>query len=224
MSDGRFSPEIQAQLDKLPKHLLADALAFNFAPAEYVHPTRLTEEENGPSQKLANFLLKNQRSSRRLSRIFCKKFSLDSDYFFDFEDSLNRLALLPGEQIHRVACIAALSIHNGTARRFITRDAFSEIATLTGQNGFEFAMQNHDHSQRTTGEVPTRKEFVDTLQKDAAAILKLWMTQTPRALAARVALKFPQGMLGESDAPPNSIKSLKSAADKFVPLWLNPNK
>lgn len=223
MAEIRFSAEIQAQLDKLPKELLSSALAFNFAPAEYAHPTRLTEEENGPNEKLAKFLLHNPRSSKRLSRIFSKKFSLDSDYFFDFRNPLNQLALLPGEEIRRIASIAALAIHNKTARKFIHSDTIRAIANLTGQDGFEFAMQSHAYSAQSGAEVPTREQFIETIVADTNAIIHLWITQAPRALAARVALKFPQGMLGQTDAPADSIVSLTSAADKFVPKWLNQN-
>lgn len=217
-----LSKETLAAIEKVPKPLLKKVLEFNFSTGNYVHPSRLTTETNGPDAKLANFLLSNPRSQKRLSRLFNKKYALDKDYQFNFDDSLTRLALLEGDDILRIARIAAITVNNHIARTFIKGSDTAQLANLVGQDGFEFALQNYEWaSQDGDRGFSSIGPFLAKIEQDAKGMLHLWLAQTPRPLSDRVNLKFPKDMLDKRQAPNNSMKALKLAAEKFVPKCLN---
>ncbi len=207
----------------IPSTLKNTVLEFNFSPGNYAHHQYLSLDENGPSEKLAKFLLAHPRSKQRLSDVISNSYRLHEQYHFDFQSPLQQLALLDSKDLLRVSRIATLSRHNIIARRFIDGTEAHKIANLVGQDGFEFALQSHENSVEHDV-TPKFHQFLLLLEKDSISLLREWLNQLPAGLATRVKLRFPKKLFINATASTTGLHALKLAAEKFVPICLNTKK
>ena len=72
---------------------------FNMRPARYIHGSWI---DSIVSQPLFKTLKKNRRAEMRLSSLLLKRFHLDRDPVFDFEEPRRRLALIDGGRLMRL--------------------------------------------------------------------------------------------------------------------------
>ncbi|OED36879.1 hypothetical protein AB833_26090 [Chromatiales bacterium (ex Bugula neritina AB1)] len=209
-------------MESIPQSIKDRVIEFNFSPASYAHHQYLSLDENGPSEKLAKFLLSEPRSQKRLSNVLSKSYQLNESYHFDFEEKLDQLALLDSKDLLRISRIATLSRHNTIARRFIDGNEAQKIANLVGQDGFEFALQSHENSIEHRVALKFN-QFLLLLEKDSIALIQEWLDQLPNGLATRVKLRFPKQLFNDTKASTTGLHAFKSAAENFVPLCLNKN-
>jgi hypothetical protein len=179
-------------------------LRFNLLPVSYIHPDRLTarEQEMGLAAGTWQRLLQCERLAGRLSRRLLERFGLAGLWCWDFTLPLRRLALLPLDELLRIARFTGAFLHAGTIRTVIARAPHEALRREIGEEGHAFALKRAPFLRRP----PERARPADlpaAIRRDGESCLAGWLAAEPPSVSARVRLRFPPG--GGIDEPDHEL-------------------
>jgi len=114
------------------------AVAFNLAPASYVHDSWLEALPNGD---LAGTLKRQPAALASISRFLLDTMHLQQAYFHDFAEPRSRLALLDGTTLENVFLYAGLALRRDELRGEIDGTRLGHVRKMLGSSALEFAVR-----------------------------------------------------------------------------------
>lgn len=170
---------------------LRQVLRFNLQPALDADPARLAAlVANGPDEAGWRLLLGAPRLAARLSRFLLARLGLDRAFCYDFSAARRRLALLPRDELERLARHAGAFLHAGAISRVIARDAMRSLREAIGEDAYRFAVRRAGFMG--VAEQPLAgRELKAAIESDGLACLGHWLAGEPRAVAERARLRLP---------------------------------
>jgi hypothetical protein len=174
---------------------------FNMRPARYIHGSWI---DSIVSPSLFKELMKSLRAEKRLSDMILRRFHLDGEYFFDFEEPRRRLALIDGRHLARLTFLAGIAVNAPRFSKVIERDQLTALKEEIGEEAYLFALRK---APFLTG----RMAFVFSEDQGSGGprshaikcgmkCLGACFSADPEALIARLLLKLPEGLGREFDS------------------------
>jgi hypothetical protein len=186
--------------------LAAEVHRSNRHPAAYAHPTWF---EPLLDRRLLGPLRSSRRGEKRLSDLLLARHGLDNDRWYDFGPRRWRFVLLPPEVLlHLVDCCGLAFQHRRIAAT-VERSARSRLVGQIGKAAYVFALkraplilgQRHEEAPPWDGQTA----FGRFVRQSGAAYFLAHFQAAPKAIAARLAFKFPRNLVrGATGRPPNS--------------------
>ncbi len=164
---------------------------FNFRPDHYTHDSWLEQMPDGP---LIKKLVGKQRSAERIVEYLLKRFNLENQVFFNFSNSLTRIALWSGSDLEKLIMHTGAIFYYTKVRRIVVRDEVEAIQKELGNDIFLF-MQSRATLMK--GKMALDIQLPDHLGTKnsliAAGLLCLHeaLQDYPQALRKRLMLKLP---------------------------------
>lgn len=164
---------------------------FNFRPDHYTHDSWLELMPDGP---LIKKLVGCNRSAERIVEHLLQRFGLENQVFFNFSNSLTRIALWSGKDLERLILhIGAVFYHN-KVRQVVLRE---EVQKLQDQLGSDLFLFMQRRARLMLGKMSFNLNMPDVLSIRqsviAAGLLCLHeaLREYPPALRKRLMLKLP---------------------------------
>lgn len=164
---------------------------FNFRPDHYTHDSWLEQMPDGP---LIKKLVGKQRSAERIVQHLMQRFGLENQVFFNFSNSLTRIALWSGHELEKLVLYTGAVLFYPGVQRIVVRDELQQIQDRLGNEVFSFM-------QRRAGLMRGRMNFdlklPSQLDPQSAVIiagllcLHQALQEYPPALRKRLMLKLP---------------------------------
>lgn len=168
---------------------------FNSAPAVYADPSWL---ESLVPQELFLRLRATRRGARRLSEILLIQYGLYNDACYDFETRSWRLALLPAEVLNKLSLYVGLSLQHRQIATLVDRAALSGIKKDIGEQAYTFAIKRAPLLTGKRCKVQCvwsgSGDFGSFSRHLGAAYILSHFCQCPKAVAGRLAFKFPRAV------------------------------
>ena len=114
------------------------ALAFNFAPAGYLHDSWL---DSLPHGELVQKLRKVPPAAGYVSEYILQTLELNHQYCYDFSKRSARLALLHGRVLEHLFLYLGLTLRNQELRREILGERIRSLRKTLGEHEFAFAIK-----------------------------------------------------------------------------------
>lgn len=111
---------------------------FNMRPARYIHKSWI---EPMISPSLFTDLKRSRHAEKRLSDMILKRFQLDRDFFFDFEEPRRRLALIDGGRLSRLIFLAGIAVNSPRYTKVVERDKLIALKGEIGEGAYLFALR-----------------------------------------------------------------------------------
>ena len=115
---------------------------FNFRPDHYVHDSWLEQMPDGP---LIKKLVGKDRSADRIVRHLLQRFGLENQVFFNFSNSLTRIALWSGEDLERLILHTGSVFYYAKVQKIVTREEVHEVRDTLGEELFQFMQRRALH-------------------------------------------------------------------------------
>jgi hypothetical protein len=181
-----------------------DALSicqFNFLPMQYIHHSWLT---GLPTGFVMERLRHCQRTTHRLSRYLLRHFKLEDQYWFEFTDPINRIALLDNNNLIKLVFYTGLTLNTNAIRQAVQRCEVVNLKQAIGKVGYFFAVKRAPFLWPTI-------ENIDTLPTDPYQLRQCLISmginyldnafyQRSPALTQRLWWKLPKGWHGSLSA------------------------
>ena len=168
---------------------------FNSAPAAYADPTWL---EPLVPQDLFLRLRTTRRGAIRLSEILLIQHGLYNDTCYDFDTRSWRLALLPAEVMNQLSLYVGLSLQHRRIATMVDRVALAGIKKDIGEQAYTFAIKRAPLlTGKRSGVLPIWNgdgDFGSFSRHIGGAYILSHFTQCPKAVAGRIAFKFPRAV------------------------------
>ena len=184
--------------------LLPYLYEFNFSPVQYIHPSWL---ESFIKPVLFERLRKSCRARKRLSALILRRFNLQQEYCFDFEDQARRLALLDRDSLGRLIYVAGIALNAEGIAKTIERQSLLALKESIGEDAYWFALKKAPFLLgRTSLPLPERHDgesWHDYALRCGAKALESCVSGEPPALTKRVQLKLPRTLAHDFGQHPN---------------------
>lgn len=201
--------------------IMALACEFNFLPVNYAHSSWL--EEVGVKDRLH---LLGPRGRRLFSRLLLERRGIN-DSFWDFEDPLGCIALLPTQLLERIIELAGAALFWAPVARTIEKTKIATMKRLLDEETYYFMLERAPllvPEKWCPAKTPEERGELTALGME---VFKEAFMDAPAPLQQRVAFKFPMGVLEERKGDARSIsrdraKNLmkKLMAFEVSPSWL----
>lgn len=164
---------------------------FNFLPTRYIHQSWLATIRRG---KLLRKLSYCRRSEQRVSRYLLSEFELDGQYWFDFSNSCNSIALLDGNKLAQLVLYAGLAVNARRIQGTILGKDVLKLKRDLGEDSYLFALKGASLSNLTSevASMPTYSKCMAVQSKICGikCLATVFPDGTP-ALTKRMLLKLP---------------------------------
>ena len=111
---------------------------FNCQPALDVHPDHLADFVD---EGLFDRVVRSPAAERRLSDCVTRRFELEPDGHWDFEDQPLRLALLDRQRLYQLVLMTSAAVWHRSISRIIQREHLQELTQLLGESVYLFAVK-----------------------------------------------------------------------------------
>lgn len=115
---------------------------FNFRPDHYVHDSWLEQMPDGP---LIRKLVGRDRSADRIVQHLLQRFGLENQVFFNFSNSLTRIALWSGEDLEKLVLHTGSVFYYAKIQKMVTREELHEVRDELGEELFQFMQKRALH-------------------------------------------------------------------------------
>jgi hypothetical protein len=176
-------------------------IEFNLLALHWLHPERLAGAVPGLPPAAWERLGGCQRVRSRLSRWLLAHHGLAGSFCWHFDSPLRRLALLDIDGLRQVARICGLLIYAEAIRRVIARGPLAAFKDEIGEEGHTFAIKRAAFLRLPVRRSAASADLGAAVQADGLSCLAAWLAEEPRAVSARVTLKFPPGTALEAPDP-----------------------
>ncbi len=192
-----MSKEFLKNLYRGQDHFLHLIYEFNLLPSRYIHPSWLEElwgEEMEPA--LLDVLRSRGRGERRLSEIILTRLGMGRNFYFDFEDSSRRLALIDGATLEKLVFLVGLAVNYPSIARVVERKPLLALKSRLGERAYLFALKK---APFLLGRMEPSKGGLDDLGDGLSSLLvecgmrhlQLCFSGEADALTKRLLLKLP---------------------------------
>lgn len=164
---------------------------FNFRPDHYVDSSWLEQMPDGP---LLNKLVGSERAADRIVTHLLKRFDLENQVFFNFSNSLSRIALWSSEDLKKLILHTGSVFYYAKVQKIVVREELHEVRDALGEELFQFMQKRALHVK---GKMDLELKLPDQLSCDNALILggllclQAAFGDYPLALRRRLMLKLP---------------------------------
>ncbi|MGB0845496.1 MAG: SctK family type III secretion system sorting platform protein [Thiolinea sp.] len=164
---------------------------FNFRPDNYIHDSWLEQMPDGP---LIRKLVGRHRSADRIVQHLLQRFGLENQVFFNFSNSLTRIALWSGDDLEKLVLYTGAVFYYSRIQKIVTREELHQVRDDLGEELFQF-MQNR--ALRMRGKMDLDLKLPDKLSTHNALILAGMLCMQSAlggyslALRKRLMLKLP---------------------------------
>jgi hypothetical protein len=111
---------------------------FNFLPIQYIHTSWLTTL---PAGSMMERLRHCQRTAHRLSHYLLAHFKLENQYWFEFTNPVNRIALLNRDSLIKLVFYTGLTLSADAIRRAVRGCDVVNLKNAIGEEGYFFAVK-----------------------------------------------------------------------------------
>jgi hypothetical protein len=182
---------------------------FNFLPIQYIHSSWLTRL---PSGFIMERLRHCQRTAHRLSRYLLSRFGLEDQYWFEFTDPVNRIALLNSPSLIKLVFYTGLTLNADPIRRAVGRCEVVNFKAAIGEEGYLFAVKRAPFLWLTPENADTLPSNPNQLHQHLisagiAYLDNIFYHHSP-ALTQRLWWKFPKSW----HCSPSSLQTVKQEA------------
>lgn len=108
---------------------------FNFRPDHYIHDSWLEHMPDGP---LIRKLVGRHRSADRIVQHLLQRFGLENQVFFNFSNSLTRIALWSGADLERLVLHTGAVFYHARVQKIVIKDDVHKIRDEMGEELFQF--------------------------------------------------------------------------------------
>ncbi|WP_020393672.1 SctK family type III secretion system sorting platform protein [Thiolinea disciformis] len=167
------------------------AWEFNFRPDHYTHDSWF---EQMPDGQLIKKLVGCHRSADRVVNHLLQRFGLENQVFFNFSNSLTRLALWSGKDLENLVLHTGAVFYHNKVRQVVVREEVQEIHDQLGSDLFLFMQRR---AKMMLGKLVFTLELPDALDARSSVIgagmlcLQEALSDYPPALRKRMMLKLP---------------------------------
>ena len=164
---------------------------FNFRPDHYTHVSWLDQMPDGPIIKK---LVGKQRSADRIVQHLLQRLGLENQVFFNFSNSLTRIALWSGDDLERLILYTGTIFYHKRVQKIVMRE---EVQQLQEQLGFDLFSFMQRRSALMKGNLPLTLKLPAKLDAQHSLIvagllcLNQALQEYPIALRKRLMLKLP---------------------------------
>ncbi len=221
---------MQANLDWLKTQSLdfIQAVAvFNFQPINYAHPQHYNFMlDDQIAATLRESLLNTKRLSAHWSKQILLQNGLHGDYYFDFNNTADRIGLAAANDIKRVADTLGLVANFQASAAFINKVDVKRVRHYWGNDIYQLAFRLQGQlgcEDSSTSLMPSSvDELIKRVERDGLSILVAWAASRPAAFNKRLLLKMPPQTGYISN---NWIETHTQLADNIIkellPTWLH---
>ncbi len=164
---------------------------FNFRPDHYTHDSWLEQMPDGP---LIKKLVGKQRSADRIVQHLLQRFGLENQVFFNFSNSLTRIALWPGADLEKLVMYSGTIFYYQCVQRVVVREDVEKLQENLGNEIFTF-MQRRSALMKgkmdLSLKLPERLDPRSSLVAAGLLCLNQALSDYPMALRKRLMLKLP---------------------------------
>lgn len=164
---------------------------FNFRPDHYTHDSWL---EQMPDGLLIKKLVGKQRSAERIVEHLLRRFDLENQVFFNFSNSLTKIALWSGKDLEKLVLYTGAVLYYTRVQTVVVREELEQIQEQMGAELFSF-MQRRANLMK--GRMVFGLKLPKSLDSHRAALvagllcLQQALQDYPVALRKRLMLKLP---------------------------------
>lgn len=164
---------------------------FNFRPDHYTHVSWLDQMPDGPIIKK---LVGKQRSADRIVQHLLQRLNLENQVFFNFSNSLTRIALWSGDDLERLILYTGTVFYHKRVQKIVIREEVQQLQEQLGSDLFSFMQRR---SALMKGNLPLNLKLPEKLDAQHSLIvagllcLNQALQEYPLALRKRLMLKLP---------------------------------
>ncbi|MEZ5450149.1 MAG: SctK family type III secretion system sorting platform protein [Thiolinea sp.] len=164
---------------------------FNFRPDHYTHNSWL---EQMPDGLLIKKLVGKQRSAERIVQHLLERFGLENQVFFNFSNSLTRIALWSGPELEKLVLYTGAVFFYARVQRTVVREELERVQEQLGTEIFSFMQRR---ASLMKGRMNFNLKLPSSLGAEKALIaagllcLHQALSEYPMALRKRLMLKLP---------------------------------
>ena len=167
---------------------------FNYKPESYVHKSWIS---NLPNAALIQKLISegDDKKSTRLSHHLMSELGFDGKFYFDFSDSLTRVALLSSTDLQVLVMHLGLMFHFDDIRHTIIKDLVVKYRSELGEDLYQFALTTAPKlkdKQLKTIELPKGMPIKKKILVSGLVCLFTAVKENPAALLKRLVVKLPR--------------------------------
>ncbi len=166
---------------------------FNRVPSRYLHDSWAN---SWIPSTVYERLKASKRAEKRLSEQILAYFDLNSDFIYDFEDPLRRLALLPPALLDRLVFFCGIAVNAPQIAKVVARDTLKSLKSNIGADAYRFALRKAAFlvgpKAFSSPSSACFEDFNAHARLCGLKCLEASFHNQPHALTARVALKFPR--------------------------------
>ena len=164
---------------------------FNFRPDHYTHDSWLEQMPDGP---LIKKLVGKQRSADRIVEYLLRGFGLENQVFFNFSNSLTRIALWSGSDLEKLILHIGAIFYYTKVKRVVVREEVESIQQELGSDIFLFMQRRATLMKgKMTLDIKLPEQLGARSSLIVAGLLCLHeaLQDYPPALRKRLMLKLP---------------------------------
>ncbi|MCK5725549.1 MAG: SctK family type III secretion system sorting platform protein [Thiotrichaceae bacterium] len=184
-------PSDSHRKDKMPYSVWE----FNYKPESYVHESWVSDLPNAELiQKLIQEDNGEQRSTR-LSHHLMSQLGFNGKFYFDFSDSLTRVALLKSDDLQTLVMHLGLMFHFDDIRHTITKDLVVKYREELGKDLYQFALTiapKFKKKQLKSIRLPKDMPIKEQVLVSGLICLFTAVKSNPVALLKRLLIKLPR--------------------------------
>lgn len=169
--------------------LLRQALQFNFAPALYTHPDKVTRLCT-LDRALVDKAMTTGTGRAILSRKLLEAANLGSKPVLDFSTPLRRMALQPYDSLTHFARIAGLALMHNVLSKVVDGMTVRKLVGDARETDLSLAIKI---GRTTKNALPSSPSADSSPSQLASDCLAAWLLSEEDSVRARVLLKFPPG-------------------------------
>ncbi|MEZ5479335.1 MAG: SctK family type III secretion system sorting platform protein, partial [Thiolinea sp.] len=122
--------------DAAPNQKLSNLVwEFNFRPDHYIHDSWFEQMPDGP---LIRKLVGCHRSADRIVQHLLQRLGLENQVFFNFSNSLTRIALWKGPELEKLILYTGAVFYHAKIQKVVTREDVHRIRDELGEELFQF--------------------------------------------------------------------------------------
>jgi hypothetical protein len=188
---------------------------FNFLPLRYIHPSWL---KTIPGGRYLGGMHSFSRTEHRLSQYILSHLGLENEYFFDFTNQANTIALLDESKLSEIIRYAGLVINREQIKKIIVREDIVQLKQKMGEEAYFFTLKRAPF-MGTVPDFPTTEYKSENILTNVTisgvqCLATLFSDNT--AILKRLFLKFPITWKSYSQLSTEDISRGRSKASSLL--------
>ena len=139
-------------------------IEFNYSPAIYTDSSWLSDVAG--AENVIKEMHKSSMARPWLSRFILKRFAIDSQFDFDFDDKLKQVALFDKTELVTAIFFAGLCLNAYWIRNIIRREHRQSVISCIGEDGYIFASKKAPYISGQLGDHYPTQFQVDWAQPE----------------------------------------------------------